>query len=105
MDVQVSIIVPYKQTFFKMNLAICLKNYTNWECIIVNDGSPDDTKRSSKMVQEITDLSPQKKTADYHLARNAGITISKGDIFTFDVDDILHKDYLKLLVSYTKILL
>jgi glycosyltransferase involved in cell wall biosynthesis len=28
-----------------MNLAICLKSkHTNWECIIVNDGSPDDTE-------------------------------------------------------------
>jgi glycosyltransferase involved in cell wall biosynthesis len=70
-----------------MNLAICLKSklYTNWECIIVNDGSPDDTESvAQKWCTRITDLSISQKNGGLSSTRNAGITISKRRIyFTF----------------------
>jgi glycosyltransferase involved in cell wall biosynthesis len=58
----------------------------------VNDGSRWYRKRSSKNVQEITDLSISKENGGLSSARNAGITISKGEyILPLDADDILHK--------------
>ena len=51
MSIPVSIIVPcYKQAhFLKESLQSVLEQtYTNWECIIINDGSPDDTERIAK---------------------------------------------------------
>jgi glycosyltransferase involved in cell wall biosynthesis len=78
-----------------MNLAICLKSkHTNWECIIVNDGSPDDTESVVKNgVQGITDLSISKKTADYHPPVMLELQLEE-IYFTFG--RYLHNDYLKL---------
>ena len=42
----VSIVVPcYNQSHFLDDAleSVLNQSYTNWECIIVNDGSPDDT--------------------------------------------------------------
>jgi glycosyltransferase involved in cell wall biosynthesis len=42
--------------------SVLSQNYTNWECIIVNDGSPDDTESVAQNgVQGITDLSISKE--------------------------------------------
>ncbi|MDI1303874.1 MAG: glycosyltransferase family A protein [bacterium] len=104
MNTLVSIIVPcYKQAhFLKESLRSVLdQTYPNWECIIVNDGSPDDTevkalewcakdKRFSYLCKENGGLPS---------ARNAGIKNSKGEfIVALDSDDILHPDFLIQLV-------
>jgi glycosyltransferase involved in cell wall biosynthesis len=104
MGVQVSIIVPcYKQAHFlnESLQSVLSQNYTNWECIIVNDGSPDDTESvAQKWCTRDNRFKYLKKENDgLSSARNAGITISKGEyILPLDADDILHNDYLKLLV-------
>lgn len=104
MSILVSIIVPcYKQAHY-LNQAlesVIIQSYTNWECIIVNDGSPDNTdqvaeqwckkdKRFRYIYQENGGLSS---------ARNAGINVSKGEfILPLDSDDILHQNYLIKMV-------
>lgn len=104
MDVQVSIIVPcYKQAHFlnESLQSVLSQNYTNWECIIVNDGSPDDTESVAQKwcTRDNRFKYLKKENGGLSSARNAGITISKGEyILPLDADDILHKDYLKLLV-------
>jgi glycosyltransferase involved in cell wall biosynthesis len=104
MSALVSIIVPcYKQAhFLKDSLQSVLdQTYTSWECIIVNDGSPDDTefialewclkdKRFSYL---------HKENGGLPSARNTGIANSKGAfIVCLDSDDILHSDFLTQLV-------
>lgn len=101
----VSIIVPcYKQAHYldQSLQSILDQTYDNWECIIVNDGSPDDTegiafgwlqrdKRFDYLSQHNQGLSA---------ARNTGIRQSKGEyILVLDADDILHEDFLKLTLQ------
>ena len=104
MRVLVSIIVPcYNHAHF-LNEAlqsVLSQTYKHWECIIVNDGSPDNTKQvASKWVKKDIRFSYiEQVNGGLSSARNAGIRQSKGEfIITLDADDILHRDYiLKLL--------
>lgn len=99
----VSIIVPcYNQAQYldEALQSVFNQTYINWECIIVNDGSPDNTeevaqkwiekdKRFKYLFQENGGLSS---------ARNLGINNAIGDWIQFlDSDDIL--DYEKLELS------
>jgi glycosyltransferase involved in cell wall biosynthesis len=103
-NIPVSIIVPcYKQAhFLKDSLQSVLEQtYTNWECIIINDGSPDDTERIAKewCARDSRFHYLKKENGGLSSARNAGIATSTGEyILPLDADDILHKDYLTLLV-------
>lgn len=103
-QVLVSIIVPcYRQAhYLKQSLqSVLAQTYTNWECIIVNDGSPDHTSeevRSWKKRDSRFKLL-EKTNGGLASARNAGIAISKGVfILALDADDILHKTYLEQTV-------
>ena len=100
MNALVSIIVPcYNQAhFLKDSLQSVLdQTYSNWECIVVNDGSPDN-------VSEVVALWKNKDARFKYLekengglssARNFGIKHSKGNyILPLDADDILHHDYI-----------
>ena len=68
----ISVIVPcYNQAQY---LDECLQSvldqtYTDWECIIVNDGSPDHTEEIAKNGQKKIPASYtyRKKMGDYHL--------------------------------------
>jgi len=109
MSVLVSVIIPcYKQAHYldeSLN-SVFKQTYSNWECIIVNDGSPDNTdqvaKQWCKKDNRFTYL--EKSNGGLSSARNAGIKKSKGElILPLDADDILHKDYLsKLTPELTK---
>ena len=104
MSIQVSIVVPcYNQAhFLKDSLQSVLdQNYIEWECIIVNDGSPDNTESIAQKWCAIDSRFKyiKKENGGLSSARNAGIAISKGEyILPLDADDILHEDYLTLLV-------
>jgi glycosyltransferase involved in cell wall biosynthesis len=100
----VSIIVPcYNQAhFLNESLASVLnQTYIHWECIIVNDGSPDNTKEVAKNWCE-TDKRfryIEKENGGLSSARNAGINNSIGDfILPLDADDIIDKAFLTKLV-------
>ena len=97
----VSIIVPCYNgaEYIKETLERLLRqSFSSWECIIVNDGSTDDSeaialyyakkdKRFSYLPQENKGVSA---------ARNAGIKLSKGDyILPLDADDKISSAYMK----------
>lgn len=101
----VSIIVPcYKQAhFLKDSLQSVLdQTYKHWECIIVNDGSPDDTAIvAARWCQTDNRFKyVAKPNGGLSSARNAGIAISNGIyILPLDTDDVLHPEYLQQTVT------
>ena len=61
-----------------------------WECIIVNDGSPDDTEEVAQKwcAKDARFKYIKKPNGGLSSARNAGIAISRGDfILPLDADD------------------
>jgi glycosyltransferase involved in cell wall biosynthesis len=104
----VSIIVPcYKQAHFLNETlhSVLDQTYSNWECIIVNDGSPDNTDVISQQWCEKDNRFSYlyKENGGLPSARNAGVKRSKGEfIVALDSDDILHPDFLRQLVPQLK---
>lgn len=102
----VSIIVP---TFNRAHLigetlnSIIAQTYSNWECIVIDDGSTDETE---KIVLEFCNKDqriqfhkrPSEKVKGANSCRNYGFELSKGSFVNwFDDDDIMHSD--KLLIQ------
>lgn len=103
----ISVIVPcYNQAHWLPETieSILAQTYTNWECIIVNDGSTDNT---SEVAHELIAKKPnvkisllEKENGGVAQARNVGIQKAKGEwILLLDSDDIIHKDYLAKAVQ------
>ena len=68
---KVSIIVPcYKQAEFLPETldSVLSQSYSNWECIIVNDGSPDNTEAIAKQYLEKDTRKSCRKV--YYVSRN-----------------------------------
>lgn len=100
----ISIIVPcYKQAQY---LSECLQSvtdqtYQNWECIIVDDGSPDNTENIAKAwcIKDKRIKYLYKDNGGVSAARNAGIAIAQGEwILPLDADDKIASQYLELAV-------
>ena len=101
-----SIIVPcYKQAaYIAQTLDSVLKQtLQDWECIVVNDGSPDN---ASEIVSRYVTLDSRIRLIETEnrgvsAARNTGIRASEGEfILTLDADDIILPDYTQLAVDY-----
>lgn len=99
---KISVIVPcYNQAQY---LDECLQSvldqtYTDWECIIVNDGSPDNTEDVAKKWTEKDARFKylKKENGGLSSARNAGIENAKGEwILPLDADDKIGERYLEL---------
>lgn len=102
---KVSIIVPiYKAEKY---LRCCLdsirqQTFTDWECILVDDGSPDG---SGDICDEYAHRDSRfrvfhKENGGVSSARNLGIDNSNGDFFCFfDADDLIPKDSLSALIA------
>lgn len=104
----ISIIVPcYNQAEY---LDECLQSvldqtYENWECIIVNDGSPDNTEEVAKKWTEKDERFKYllKVNGGLSSARNAGIEIAKGEWIQFlDCDDYIHLEKFSKSVALMK---
>ncbi|MFD2891010.1 glycosyltransferase family 2 protein [Flavobacterium chuncheonense] len=99
----ISIIIP---TFNRAHLigetldSVLAQTYSNWECIIVDDGSVDNT------IEILKDYVNRDKRFQFHqrpldrlaggnAARNYGFELSKGDYINwFDSDDIMLDNFL-----------
>ena len=104
MSTVVSIIVPcFLQAHYldEALQSVLEQSYANWECIIVNDGSPDATELVAKHWLEKDNRFKYvyKENGGLPSARNTGIKKSTGEfILPLDADDILHPAYLKKVV-------
>jgi glycosyltransferase involved in cell wall biosynthesis len=104
----VSIVVPcYNQAQFldEALQSVLAQSYTNWECIIVNDGSPDNTEeQAEKWVAKDSRFKYfYKENGGLCSSRNYGIEQAKGIfILPLDADDKIAKDYVALAVNSFK---
>ncbi len=102
---KVSIILPvYNCAQF---ISTCLESiiaqsFTEWECIIVNDGSTDDTERICKYYADRDSrfIIAQQTNQGAPTARNAGLEIARGKYIGFlDSDDFIHPEMYHILVD------
>ena len=105
----VSIIIPtYNRAhLIKQTLNSVLKqSYTNWECIVVDDGSTDNTgnvitEYCAKDARFQYHHRPNDRPKGANACRNYGFELSKGDyIQWFDSDDLMYIDKLKHQIEY-----
>ncbi len=106
--IQVSIIMAtYNRAHFIEETLISIQNQTfkDWECIIVDDGSIDNTSEILKpyLIDDIRFKyvkRPSKHIKGLPGCRNHGLDLATGDcVIFFDDDDIVHPDNLQLCVS------
>lgn len=102
---KLSIIVPvYKveQYLDKCVESICAQSFTDFELILVDDGSPD---RCGQMCEDWTKKDSRvkvlhKQNGGLSDARNAGVEIAQGDYIGFvDSDDYIKPDMYEVLVN------
>jgi len=98
----VSIIIPcYNQSkFLDETLSSVLnQTYTNWECLIINDDSPDNTEEvAQRWVRKDSRFKYFfKENGGVSSARNFGLSKSNGEYIQFlDADDIIRKNKIEL---------
>ena len=99
---KISIIVPcYNQAQFldEALQSVLDQTYTNWECIIVNDGSPDHTEEVAQkwVTKDTRFVYLKKENGGLSSARNFGLDKANGDYIQFlDSDDCIDKRKLEL---------
>ena len=102
----VSVIVPcfnYAQFIPETLASVLQQSHRNWECIVVDDGSTDDTRdvvaqycRSDERIRYV-----RQRNRGLSAARNRGIRESAGDYIQFlDADDLLEAFKLERHVRY-----
>ena len=94
-----SVIIPtYNRANFieQTILDIINQSYDNWELIIIDDGSTDNTKEVvSKFTHDKNIHYYFQENSERSIARNYGIKNAKGDFICFvDSDEKVHKDHL-----------
>lgn len=99
----VSVVIPTYNRSYSLDAtikAVLSQTYKNFEIIIVDDGSTDDTKSIiSSFGNKVVYI--QKLHTGQADTRNVGLQYSKGDIIApLDSDDIWHDNYLEKSIGY-----
>lgn len=105
----ISIVIPLynKEKSIRTTLeSVLAQTYTDYEVIIVNDGSTDNSLNLVKKFVDKCQITNGKceileqPNSGVSAARNAGILAAKGDYVAFlDGDDLWNKDFLKEMVQ------
>lgn len=101
----VSIVVPcYNQAKYLPEAldSVLAQSYSHWECIIVNDGSPDNTDEVASLYcnQDSRFKYISKKNGGIASARNAGVSAASGVfILPLDADDKIGSQYIEMAVQ------
>lgn len=107
MNPKVSIIMAtYNRAHFIVEtlLSIQKQTFTDWECLIIDDGGTDNTREVIAPILEQDARFQFAERPNTHLkglsgSRNYGLDLAKGDyIIFFDDDDIVHPQNLELCV-------
>lgn len=109
---KISIIIPlYNKALYVEHClqTVASQSFTDWECIIVNDGSTDN---SAHLVESWLAQNPQsaphytqytQKNAGVAAARNYGVAQSSGEYITFlDADDWWKPSFLEKMVRFAE---
>lgn len=100
----ISVIIPsYNSENYLAETIHSVQNqsYENWECIIIDDGSTDQT---NELVKKIITLDSRihyyyQENSGLSASRNFGIAIAKGDyIQLLDSDDVLFEDKFQIMI-------
>lgn len=101
----ISVIIPcFNQAEyleFAVNSVIA-QTIVDWECIIVNDGSTDDSLIIANRLAELNDRIKviNQKNLGLSAARNAGVETAKGEfILPLDADDAISPNYLEISLN------
>src|SRR6266852_191572 len=82
--------------------SVLAQTYSNWECIVVDDGSTDNTR---EVVERYAEANPRiryfwQENQRLAAARNTGIAKSSGEYFQFlDADDLIERRKLECQVE------
>lgn len=106
----ISICIPvYNVASFIGETLESIKNqsYTNWELIVVDDGSDDGTKMIldtfRKSVKQQVSYFKNEVNRGPSATRNTAVSSAKGDWYAFlDGDDVWHFDHLKHMIMTTQ---
>ena len=102
----VSVVVPcfnYGRYLNDCVASLTSQSYANWECIIVDDGSTDDT---ADVCARLRETDPRVKyvrqeNSGLSAARNAGIRLTQGEfVQLLDADDLLETNKLKVQAEF-----
>ena len=79
--------------------SVCAQTYDNWELIIVNDGSKDNTADVLKKYEINSQIKIiHQENGGVSVARNTAISASKGEYIVFlDADDVWHTNHLEVM--------
>jgi glycosyltransferase involved in cell wall biosynthesis len=98
-DPYISIVIPSynRASFLEKNIPEVLKlDYNNYEVIVVDDGSTDNTSGVFDKIKAPNLRYYKKQNEERAAARNYGAALATGDYITFlDSDDLLFHDALK----------
>ena len=102
----ISIIIPvYKvEKYLRRCLdSILAQTYSEWECILVDDGSPDESGKicDEYACNDVRFKVVHKKNGGVSSARNEGLVLAKGEWIAFvDSDDYVSKEWLYSVSQY-----
>lgn len=105
----VSVVVPvYNNAMYldKCIQSILKQSYDNWELILVDDGSTDESGSiCDKYARECANIKCiHQENRGVSMARNAGIEASRGEFLSFvDSDDLVSAGYLEHLIAILKL--
>lgn len=80
--------------------SVLRQTVSDWECIVINDGSSDNTSAVVSSIKDSRIKLLQQENAGVAAARNKGLGVARGRYITFlDADDIWHPNALERLCA------
>lgn len=102
----ISIIVPVyncEKYIGRLINSVLVQSYPNFELIILNDGSTDNTKEKIEEFKDIRISVINKENTGVSDTRNEGIKLAKGKYICFlDSDDYIDQGYFEAIINYFK---